>query len=47
MVLIITKNPLTVEVFSKTAGQNFEVAMSLESAFLRVRKKELQRNSGR
>jgi len=39
MVLIITKNPLTVEVFSKTAGQNFEVAMSLESAFLRVRKK--------
>jgi len=39
MLLLITKNPQTVEVFSKTAGQVFEVAMSLESAFLRVRKK--------
>lgn len=39
MLLLITKNPLTVEIFSETAGKNFEVAMSLESAFLRVRKR--------
>lgn len=39
MLLLLTKNPLTVEIFSKTAGKNFDVSTSLESAFIRVRKK--------